>query len=53
MSVCRSIDKLIVVESYPGCWSVDAEGVKVVADTAAEAVTIVHTALLGPKGGAE
>ena len=43
----RSIDKLIVVESYPGCWAVDALGIKVYAKTSAEAVAKVHAALLG------
>ena len=47
MSLAKAIDKLTVVESYPGCWAVDAVGIKVLADTAADAVAKVHAALLG------
>lgn len=43
----RGIDRLTVVEAYPGCWAVDAQGIKVPAATSAEAIAIVHAALLG------
>lgn len=46
----RSIDKLTVVEAYPGCWSVDAEGIRINAPTAADAITVVQSALLGDGG---
>ena len=47
--VARDIDRLTVVEAYPGCWAVDADGIKVPADSAAEAVAKVHRALLGDR----
>ena len=43
----RAIDRLVVVEAYPGCWAVDAQGIKVPAESAAEAVAFVQAALLG------
>ena len=45
----RSIDKLTVVEAYPGCWSVDAEGIQINAPTAADAIAAVQGALLGER----
>lgn len=45
--VAVDVHCLIVTSAYPGTWSVDANGVKVRADTAAEALRIVHDALLG------
>ncbi len=47
MATAKGIDKLTVVEAYPGCWSVDAEGVQVIAPSAAEAVLAVQRALIG------
>ena len=47
--VARNIDRITVVEAYPGCWAVDADGIRVPADSAAEAVALVHRALLGDR----
>lgn len=43
----KAIAEMTVVKSYTGAWAVDAQGILISAETAAEAVAIVQAALLG------